>query len=1131
MGLKFVTSSNLNSLIDFFEQERKVKNNVFTKEAIIVPNNAFAKSLKLKIARQDQVFLNYNFFLPNTFWQYLKSLLQEILISESDHNLEYFTQDIYDKNYLKWLILKEFQTNPKNYPELKYFLLENDQFKLKENKQIHQLSKNLANVFDEYFYHYHDLEKLILDFKNTQIKRSDFQFYYNWQIRLLENIFKIFSTPNRQQQLELLKKNITSIIDHNFFFQKIYIFFIPPISPFYIELFNILSETDLEICLLGYSFEIATDELQFSSQVFTEINDYQKAIEKGIIQIEQFIQLNKIVKTKNKHTLLVQSDTPLKKKEKEKLSFLKNIQNCFLGIQKDFFSQNGNINESLLDKIDNSVQIHHCTNPLSELENVRELILTLLNENKKKREEDQINLEDILILSPSLENFQPYLSYVFSNIFSKKKSEQAIFYDSEETVATLFDCISKIFSCLEGEILASKLVLELLEVKEICNTFSLQEDDLEIIHYWLEDCNFLNQETTHSILHWENAIDNAFISYALLPSNQDCFLEDRIPLFKFNKGLSNSKEKYISLAKFLKLFTALKNLQRQYRGYHTLLEWKKNLENVLKFFLVTDKKKTLLQKIFLLLNEEYEITQYKGLISLKEIMEWLAEKSQYFKKKEYNIRGLRIGSLENFKGISAKVIFLIGMQDNSFPKSNSSTALSLFNIPKFKINIKDLNQQKSWLLLLQFFFLAKHFFYLSYHQNTDTNTSNKLSFVVQNFWYNIKSFFPVKLRKTIDERYSHKHLSNNRFLKNEIVNKENRRENYFTFNIQNGNEKNKQLQADDALTSLNNINFNQLLGFYQNSLKFHYRNNLQMKVQEYLIAEHGKLLLTEPFWLLQRTLDFLKSRQFNKDTLSREISILKKQSFFSKELIGNNFSKKLTEFILRIFSHGEKLFSHNVFDQSNYKWNYFNYPLKLNSKDKIRLEIFSQDIKIEGQFLAYNNQIINKSLSGEAANGFIKNDELKKGLGFSLKEYFQTWFYHLFLNGEGYEVVLFNDSFLLTFKKIEETMREQLIVKYLQPFLQTNSPFFLPNKITKKYIEERLQTPAKMTNLDALIQKYWYAESFQNSSENEELYEQERDKYFIKPFLTSFPKKNYFQNLVNIIDPMIEHSILTELKT
>lgn len=342
---------------------------------------------------------------------------------------------------------------------------------------------------------------------------------------------------------------------------------------------------------------------------------------------------------------------------------------------------------------DNSIQVHVATNKLREVEVVYNTIMRLIDLHLSE-EEGVLYPSDILVLTPDIMAYESYIKAVFDRKDSQLKCQ---IMDLKIPIQNpLIQAFLHLLSLFESR-WDSKNVLYLLEYADFREKHSISFIEAQEIKEWVRKIGITwgeNSEERDEILlsehclkgmvekkesgTWEEGIKNLFLSLAMVDKDREIknHLGEEFPSIDFSES--------ITLSKFIKIFKALKEDEKKIkcRKGFTLDEWGIFLNSLLESYFECHKENEnqyylLKEKISKLITLKNWFKEEKFLfLSIKKRLESLLEEEEV-SYRENHLQTIKFCSLLPMRAIPSKVIVLMGMNGEAFPRQEYQLSLNL----------------------------------------------------------------------------------------------------------------------------------------------------------------------------------------------------------------------------------------------------------------------------------------------------------------------------------------------------------------------------------------------------------------------------------------------------------------------
>ncbi len=978
-------SNNLNILKNkMFNIIYKKKKNIFLNNFfILIPNNNISLMLKMFLANKIGIYANLKFILTGKFiWKLYKILLPKI-------SNNYF----FKKNNLILVILYLLPKciNFKEFYIIKRYL-KNDY----NNNKLFNLSIRISNIYDEYLMYRVDwLNKWQNNIVIEEIKNN---INYEWQRILwikINNFFikKLSCKWNKStiyySILNILKKKKYKFPENKI--NHILIFNIINIPPIYLNiLYKVSRFIKVDYFLINPCYKYWYDINLYYT--YNNVNNNENINDLNIFLINygkyfaQYLSLFFEININEKKYF----------KNIKKKNFLYTIKNSILhfknfNIYENILKINNNINI----KNDNSVIIKSCNGYLEEVKQLKKFLLNLiLNKN--------FNVKDIIVYVTDIEKYYPYIKGIFSDPLYKDYLPFKILKKYNKYNNKILDLFIKLLNIYNLDYNFSDL-LSFLKEEIIFKKFNISYDELNIILYIIKDIgvnlNFIqlkkklfdNNFNYHT---WIDSIKRILLGYCI---NNEFSIWNNIVPYSFPS--SNFFNKFIKkICNFVfKIFYWKDILNKEYNFYNWIYICNKFLKD---FFY----EKYLIKNILLnkKINELYKYKKFtsdKKLINLEFFKKILIFFLKSNSRKLYSISHINFCSFSSLIFLPYKIVCMIGLNNNIFPKQNNTCSLNLINYyPRLGDHDK-YNSDK-------YFFLEKIYF---------TKKKLYISYINYDFDKNIFSF-PSEVLNLFNYKYNLK------------------------FNIIRNN--NKYILYSKKIKNIIKINFKKY--FYINKTNFLdiYKSNYLINLSEFHI-----------FWLnpikyLFRKVFRLNYYIYNKNIDNNELFNLNNNKYYYIKLniinllINNNINNfDILNYLKKInilpFSHIGNI----IWKKEKYKILYFISLIKEKYLNCFNKEFFFKinNLYIKGNFTISNDNGIFK--------WFPRNLYIMDAL--------LLWIDHLiycYLGGKKNSYI-YGYNYIWSFSNLNKKDSKYFLIKYTNGYLNNfNCPILLFPRLCNLWI-------------------------------------------------------------------------------
>lgn len=395
---------------------------------------------------------------------------------------------------------------------------------------------------------------------------------------------------------------------------------------------------------------------------------------------------------------------------------------------------------------DSSLQIHSCHTPLREVQVLRAQLLDLFEQNP------ELEPRDIAVMAPDLDLYAPYFTPVFmqnDGLYASLPfalSDQALF--AESNIAKLFFRLLSLknsrFSGNDG--------FELLSQKYVAEYYGLQTADLERIHFWLDQAavrwgiDSQHRESVDGVAQlpftWRYGLQRLLFGYA----SADPALVDGIAPVLAPTGQDQR------LLDALFAFTDF--IEQVHAGLNQNMaaeQWQELLQSLLHKFTdqpsLEDDELESFNQLNAKINALAEFAAQSGtaqLLSASVVIDYLQDEGEQRLSQAWLSGRITICKMVPMRLIPFKVICLLGMNENAFPRQEPSAAINRLAGDNANRLIGDRNtREDDRFLFLQLLSSCQEHFYISYiGQNLKDNTGHSPSILVNELLDTVCRYFP-----------------------------------------------------------------------------------------------------------------------------------------------------------------------------------------------------------------------------------------------------------------------------------------------------------------------------------------------------------------------------------------------------
>lgn len=730
MPLKLYQSDKFEMLLEHLaDSMASNRDDPLTPEIVIVQNSGMGQWVAQNLAEKNGIVANINFTLPTSFaWD----LIRKFIDAPQRANLE--------KDELVWRIFAALNGQEVVAPEIENYIAE-------PNSEIKcfQLASQLADIYDQYQVFRQDW---ILEWDKKDCNNE------HWQSLLWQHLSNFGEKKHRSKLLQqFFDLSNSSGLDIGKLPKKIAIFGVDTMPPAYLYLFSLLAkQIDISIYTFNpcaeYWGDIYSEKSQANLRLINSDSKITEYMEAGNLLLASMGKVGR-----DYHELLLGLDAH-GFEEHQCFSDVISSPSLLDSVQQDvLFLRNGN--DSVEVTIDNTVQVHNCHTPLREIEVLHDQLLDIFNQESK------IEPREIVVMAPDINKYVPFIEAVFGKtIFGKTDLGEGSFSKyipwsiadrtsvSEAPVLQAFMQIIGLYNCR----VTAADILELLKVSAVAGRFDLSEMDIRNIQQWIDESGVRWGLDAHfrkrfdlpevEINSWKFGLERMLLGYSV--AAEEILFGDKLPYSEIEG--SNSE----SLGKLAHFIYKISDLIEVFSQRHSALEWQNIINNLLDtFFAPEDADESILQQIrncigdFMDIAEDQNFFQDK-VLSVGVINEYLTSGLMNQMDSGRFLAGMvTFCTLQPMRAIPFKVVCLLGMNDDEFPRQQKNSSLDLIAQKTTKLGDRNRRDDDRY-LFLQALLSARQQLYISYiGRNVIDNSKMLPSALVNELYDYLERFYAI----------------------------------------------------------------------------------------------------------------------------------------------------------------------------------------------------------------------------------------------------------------------------------------------------------------------------------------------------------------------------------------------------
>lgn len=826
-------------------------------EIIVIPSGGMERYVAFKLADKHQICANTEFPFPNAF---INRIFKKVFPDITERS-------IFDLEMLTWKIMELLPSflGKKEFKQIKQYV-SNDPTQVKQ----FGLCRKIAGLFDQYTVF---RPEMVQEWEAEKENPNPDEV---WQALLWHKIVETASGGDihraslRIKLSQKLKKfaDFTGILP-----KRVSLFGITFLPRFHLDILGILSRhIDINLFSLNPCRQFWEDII---SEKYMAKKSVEQLQQKRDIKLQHYETGNSLLAslgTYGREFLYLLQDMECQEESK----FIEPVEKSMLSLlQSDILNLRSRETPVVIPEEDRSIQIHLCHSPLREIEVLHDNILHFFEQDP------QLTPNDIVVMIPDIKTYAPFIQTVFDTASSS--SPHIPYSIADMTIRSSCSIINDFFSILDlkKNRFSASSVLSILESEAIRNKAGLHEDDVSIIHNWVDNTNIrwgINEHDRKgagmpsiSENTWEAGLDRLMLGYAMSADNDSLF--SGILPYKAIEGSGA-----LPLGKFHSFLQTLFDFVNKLDSERTLGQWAKLLlKSVDNLFTPAEADEHYfhtLRSTISDLSEQEQIADFDRKVPFAVIRSHLdssLSKNEY--GKGFIVGGVTFCTMRPMRSVPFQIICLAGMNDGSFPRTDSSVSFDLIASNQ-RPGDRSVRKEDRY-CFLESILSARRTLYISYtgHDIRDNSIIPPSVLVSELTDYLSSSFTPSSsVKASIVEHITTNHRLN-AFSKEYFLDRPDNKQNIFSYSPENAEAAQAQLSEREPFIEaplpppeedgLNCITINDLCSFFVHPVKYFLKKRLG------IIPEEARSLINdiEPF-----SVDGLDRYQLEQELLNKRLS-------------------------------------------------------------------------------------------------------------------------------------------------------------------------------------------------------------------------------------------------------------------
>ncbi len=406
-------------------------------------------------------------------------------------------------------------------------------------------------------------------------------------------------------------------------------------------------------------------------------------------------------------------------------------------IQSGIFKPDGSSVKKAVKPIapdDFSVQIHSCHSPMREMEILYDNLLALMERERG------LAPRDIVVMTPDIETYAPYISAVFESC--QDPARKIPYSIADRSLASEGQIAGALLSllALPGSRLPVTRVFDILESPPVSRRFGLDEAELETVRGWLEDTRVRwGMDERHRARlglpayregSFEAGLDRLLLGYAM-PDERGRMFSGVLPYDEMEGSRAQTLGRLAEFAR--KIASLAENLARP----RTLDAWCEEVRALLNDFIETDedtaRELAAVAGVVERMGELAGKAGFTGEVDLDVVRSWLNSRlAQLEKGLGFMSGGVTFCAMLPMRSIPFRVVALVGMNDGTFPRQDRPPGFDLVARQPC-LGDRSLRDEDRY-LFLECILSARNYLYISYvGQSVRDNSEIPPSVLVSEF--------------------------------------------------------------------------------------------------------------------------------------------------------------------------------------------------------------------------------------------------------------------------------------------------------------------------------------------------------------------------------------------------------------
>ncbi|MGB8355026.1 MAG: exodeoxyribonuclease V subunit gamma [Chthoniobacteraceae bacterium] len=659
-GLKFYTSNQLETLAQSLaETVASLQGTALAGEVIVLQSRGMSRWVSQQIAQQTGICMNFEFPFPRAFVD--RTL--RVFFPEMADDVQ-FSADV-----LAWKIdaLLPVLTKEREFSLVRNYLEGGDGLK------VFQLAEKIAHLFDQYMVY---RPEMILRWERGAAERE-------WQAILWRELAGKKPSMHLAAVSELIGKRMAAALSEAVIAElpgRVSIFGISSLPPLYMQVFfelarycevNLFSlhpsqeyygqdlppkvRAKMAARLAGRGIKISEEGLSSGNPLLTSLGRLNR----------DFVELQ--LET-DERAGFVMEEQPERFVEPRGNSMLAVVQGDILHARCRGDAENPKM------KVvpgDCSIQVHACHSPMREVEGLYDQLLDLFNSDPS------LKPRDVIVMMPDIEKYAPFIQSVFA--FPEERSRYIPHSVTDRRPRSDSPAVETFLSLLTlpGSRCTATEIFSLLDRAPVQARFKFTDDDMALMRRWIVETGIRwGVDAKHRAEFglpkmdantWRAGFRRLLLGFAMT-GNDRTMWEGMMPY----EGVEGSDAE--TLGRFITAVEAMFAVVEELPRARTLAEWAEALGEVAETFFLAETPQEagelrLIQGALDKMREVARVSGEKREVEFRAVRHYLTQLlGDTEQRGGFLTGGVTFCALKPMRSIPARVICLIGMDDQAFPR-------------------------------------------------------------------------------------------------------------------------------------------------------------------------------------------------------------------------------------------------------------------------------------------------------------------------------------------------------------------------------------------------------------------------------------------------------------------------------